>query len=202
MVDPYNVTNFSRSRWELEEYFLFCAAVAGKKATMIAGKITQFLMEARADETPFEYVRRLVDEDRLTQRLKEVRLGKYAVLSSAYALAATTEGLLEAEPEVLETIPGVGPKTARFFILHTRRGARVAVIDTHVLKYLKSRGRKVPKGFPTGRVYARLEAIMLEEMDASGMDRAEFDLAIWSHYASNGASPLPVVPTTAQRRWR
>lgn len=200
MVDPFNVTNFERSLRELEEYFLFCVAVAGKKATMIAGKIDEFLSESRADETPFEYVLRLDFEGRLAERLLEVRLGKYAVLSRAYPLAAAKPGLVHASSDELEMIPGVGPKTARFFILHTRPDARVAVIDTHVLKYLKSRGHKVPKGFPTGQTYARLEALMLEEIDASGMTGAEFDLAVWSHYASNGVSPLPPVPSIRKRR--
>ena len=200
MVDPYDITNFARSQPEMEEFFLFCVAVAGKKATMIAGKIDEFLSGAAAAETPFEYVRRLEGEGRLGGRLVEVRLGKYGILPRAYPQAATREGLVHAPVDELEMIPGVGPKTARFFVLHTRPGARVAVIDTHVLKYLKFRGHRVPNGFPTGRAYAGLEEIMLDEMDRSGMDRAEFDLAIWSHYASNGAYPLPPVPPRRRGR--
>lgn len=197
MVDPYNVTNFSRTPAELEEYFLFCVAVAGKKAVVIAAKIAEFLSAAHPGESPFEYVRRIDAEGRLHDHLVETRLGKYALLSRAYPAAARIPGLVSAPVESLESIVGVGPKTARFFVLHTRREARVAVIDTHVLKFLKSRGHRVPKGFPPPRDYRRLEDIMLGEMDASGMDRAEFDLAIWSHYASNGASPLPVPPALA-----
>jgi len=193
MIDPYNITDFSRSRSDLEEFWLFCLAVAGKKATVIADKVAEFLKDAEEGETPFAYVRRLWSESTLRDRLKGVRLGKYALLEKAYSasVADAAPDLTTATAEDLESIPGVGPKTARFFILHSRKDARVAVIDTHVLKYLRMLGHSVPKGVPSGREYKRLEEIMLSEMDKSGMPRAEFDLAVWSHFASNGASPLP-----------
>lgn len=194
MVDPFNVTNYSRTRSELEEYFLFCLAVAGKKATMIAAKVAEFLSGATPDETPFAYVLRLEAEGSLTARLIEVKMGKYALLTRAYAQAARMD-VATASVDELEALPGVGPKTARFFVLHSRRNAKVAVIDTHVLKFLREKGHEVPKGFPSPRDYKRFEQIMLSEIEASGMNTAEFDLAVWSHYASGGASPLPGVAT-------
>mgnify|MGYP002622262244 CR=1 FL=1 len=196
MVDPYDVTDFARSRGGLEEYWLFCLAVAGKKATMIASKVDEFLGGASADETPFSYVRRLVSEGTLAERLADVRMGKYALLERAYSASVSpgAPDIATASAEELEGIPGVGPKTARFFIVHSRKGARVAVIDTHVLKFLRDRGHRVPPGFPGRRDYARLERIMLSEVDASGLDPAEFDLAVWSHYASGGKTPLPSSP--------
>lgn len=192
MVDPFNVTDYSRSQHDLEEYFLFCLAVAGKKAVMIAAKVSAFLDGAAADESPFAYVLRLEREGTLADRLRDVKLGKYALLAQAYPAAARVADISTAPVDELEALPGVGPKTARFFVLHSRPEARVAVIDTHVLKFLRERGHDVPKGFPTSNAYSRLEGIMLREMDASGLPRAEFDLAVWSHYASNGATPLPV----------
>jgi len=199
MVDPYDVTDYGRSRAELEEYFLFCLAVAGKKAVMIAAKVAEFLKGAAPGETPFEYVLRIEREGTLSDRLKEVRLGKYALLEAAYSAAARIGDISAASVEQLEALPGVGPKTARFFILHSRRDAKVAVIDTHVLKFLRERGHDVPKGFPTAQTYRRLEAVMLDEMEASGLSRAEFDLAVWSHYASGGKTPLPA-PAAAVRQ--
>ena len=86
--------------------------------------------------------------------------------------------------EDLERVVGIGPKTARCFVMHSRRGARHAGLDTHVLKYLKSRGVDVPKSTPTGRRYAELERIFLDMADESGKSPAEFDLEIWKRYSS------------------
>lgn len=192
MVDPLNVTDFGRTRDELEEYWLFCLAVAGKKASVIAAKIDEFLSEARA-ESPLSYVRRLDAQGALLDRLVAVKIGKYGLLARAYSASAApgAPDLATAGVEALESLPGVGPKTARYFLLHTRRNACVAVIDTHVLKYLRALGHDVSRGFPSARDYLRLEKIMLAEMDASGMGPAEFDLAVWSHYATKGERPLP-----------
>lgn len=196
MIDPFKITNFNRSTEELQEFWLFCLAVAGKKATMIASKIDEFLSGRNLNETPFEYVDRLSHSGELLERLKDVRMGKYALLELAFANSAQAGrlDLREVMPSDLEELPGVGPKTARFFIMHSREDAQIAVIDTHVTKYLKERGHDVPNGVPTGKVYARLEQIMIAETKASGMSPADFDLAIWSHYASNGEKPLPAVP--------
>ncbi|WP_315922826.1 hypothetical protein [Mesorhizobium sp. SP-1A] len=198
MIDPFKITNYQRTTEELEEFWLFCLAVAGKRATMIAAKIDEFLSGRINGESPFEYVDRLANSGELLGRLKEVRMGKYALLEAAFANSAEV-GRLDlrgVSPQELEELPGVGPKTSRFFIMHSRENAHIAVIDTHVTKYLKERGYDVPNGVPTGKVYARLEQIMIAETKASGMSPADFDLAIWSHYASNGEKPLPTVPMT------
>lgn len=196
MIDPFKITNFERTTEELQEFWLFCLAVAGKKATMIAGKIDEFLEGRSSNETPFEYVDRLAQSGELLARLKDVRMGKYALLELAFANSAQSGrlDLRKVVPSDLEELPGVGPKTSRFFIMHSREDAQIAVIDTHVTKYLRERGYDVPNGVPTGKVYARLEQIMIAETKASGMSPADFDLAIWSHYASNGEKPLPAVP--------
>lgn len=195
MIDAFDVTNFKRTQSELEEYWLFCVAVAGKTATIIAKKINQFLSDKYLCETPFDYVRRLNKEGRLEARMREVKLGKYTNLVPSYTAisAADAPDLRTAAPAEFETIRGVGEKTSRYFILHSRENANVAAIDTHVLKYLKARGYTVTKGIPKGKAYARLEGYMLAEMAASGMTPADFDLALWSHYASKGKYPLPQV---------
>lgn len=193
MVDPFQITDFKRDDTALQEFWLFCVAVAGKKATMIASKIDEFLSGCQDGETPFDYVRRLASEDRLIERMTEVRLGKYALLDRAWRFTVSEAGpdLRTAQVSELQSIHGVGFKTSRFFILHSRADADVAVIDTHVLKYLASLGHEVPDTIPVGETYLRLEAIMLDAARAAGMPMADFDLAVWKHYASGGAHPLP-----------
>lgn len=194
MIDAYDVTIFDRSDHELEEFLMFCLAVAGKKATVIAQKIDQLLCGAEAGETPFDYVARLDAQGLLHDRLRAVKLGKYRVLSRAYpAVASLFKGRLrEVSPADLETVVGIGPKTARYFLLHSRKDpGPIAVIDTHVMKFLRHIGHDVPLRLPTRAEYPRLEALMIEAAGRSGMSMADFDLAVWSHYASGGASPLP-----------
>lgn len=193
MIDPYSITDFHRDDCALQEFWLFCIAVAGKKATMIAEKTHAFLAPRRQAETPFQYVARLSSAGRLRSAMAEVRLGKYALLERAYAFSVGPGGpdLRTARADELQSIHGVGLKTARFFILHSRADADVAVIDTHVLKYIASLGHSVPSGVPSGEAYLRLERIMIERAKLSGMSMADFDLAIWRHYASGGRHPLP-----------
>lgn len=194
MIDAFKITDFARSEHELEEYFLFCLAVAGKKASMISSKLEQFLSRRSASEGPFDYVLRLESERSVGEELRRVKMGKYGLLEFAYpASARLFRGRLATAPvEELETIRGVGPKTARFFALHSRKEpGDIAVIDTHVLKYLRRIGHAVPDRMPDRRTYPRLERLMIDAAREAGMPMCQFDLAVWSHYASGGISPLP-----------
>jgi thermostable 8-oxoguanine DNA glycosylase len=196
MIDPHDVTNFSRSEPELQEYLMFCLAVAGKKASMIAKKLNAFLSGSIPGEEPFAYVLRLHASSRLDAELRKVGMGKYDLLGKAYPMIAQQfRGRLAHVPiGELESIRGIGPKTARYFALHSRSApGEIAVIDTHVMKYLRQIGHKVPKRLPTRSNYGRLERLMIDAAKASGMSMADFDLAVWNHYSSGGAWPLPAL---------
>lgn len=195
MIDPKKITDFNRSDSELQEFWLFCIAVAGKTASQIAVKIDGFLSPRKADETPYEFIRRLVSTNSLRAEMERVKLGKYDLLSKAYSFCVSDAGpdLRKASVQDLEQVHGVRHKTSRFFLLHSRAGADVAVIDTHVLKYLKHRGHPgIPDGVPQNNSYYDLEALMKAEAEAHAMPLAEFDLAVWNHYSSGGLEPLPV----------
>jgi thermostable 8-oxoguanine DNA glycosylase len=86
-------------------------------------------------------------------------------------------------PRDLEDIYGIGPKTARAFICWSRSDVSHAILDTHILKWLKQQGvDRVPKSTPTGISYMRLEKEFLSRVPAS-MTPAEFDLSIWTSFA-------------------
>lgn len=85
----------------------------------------------------------------------------------------------------LENIYGIGPKTARCFLIHSRPNMRFAGLDTHILKYLRGLGYEVPKTTPTGKKYKEIEQIFLNLVDKSGKSVAEFDLEIWRKYSSD-----------------
>lgn len=194
MIDPTKITDFARSRHELEEFWLFCIVVAGKTASQMALKLDQFLDGRLPSEGPFDYVRRLIAEDRLDAEMRAIKLGKYNLLNKGFpqSVAVDAPALESASAQELSAIHGVNHKTARFFILHSRQDADVAVIDTHVLKFLRHRGHEgIPTSVPQNDKYYVIEELMKAEARKSSLSYAEFDLAVWNHYSSNGQSPLP-----------
>lgn len=203
MIDPFNITNYNRTDVELEEFWLFCLAVAGKKATMMAEKVDEYLRPIHSKEsifkTPFELINYqslgFGAGSALDLSLRAVKMGKYALLKKGFEESAKKGNSwfrTASAEDIRQNITGAGYKTSRFFTLHSRQNEQVAVIDTHMLKYLNHIGApNVPSGIPVGPDYLRLEAILLAEAKKKKMAMADFDLAIWSHYAGGGVTPLP-----------
>jgi thermostable 8-oxoguanine DNA glycosylase len=190
MIDPRDVTKFDRTQTELEEYWLFCIVAAGKTAMTQARLLDGYLKEGAKDLmatawTPFDIIRYQVQEDKLLDALKASRLGQYNRLKKAFEQSVNLD-LRSCTVADLEAITGVGPKTARFFILHTRPDQSMAVLDTHILKYLRDKGHTTQKVTPpAGKKYNELEAIVIAEAKASGMSQPDFDLHIWKTYSGN-----------------
>jgi hypothetical protein len=207
VVDPYAITDYGRDDAALELMAVFCACVAGKKATMISGMVAELLGGCGREGTAFERIRSMVADGSLDSNLRRSRVGKYGLLTRGLGdLATSGVDLRTCGPDDLELFRGIGMKTSRFFILHSRPGARVAVIDTHVLKYLRAIGtERVPGTIPTGKDYLRLEQVILGEADRLGMTVAEFDLKVWKWFADRNvgvpgfALPLPARPRTRRK---
>jgi thermostable 8-oxoguanine DNA glycosylase len=120
----------------------------------------------------------------LPQTLKSFGIGCYNnKAKSMWDLVNKGLDLKKCSVEDLESVHGIGPKTARCFIIHSRKNARHAGLDTHILKFLREKGHEVPKATPTGKKYRELEGVFLDYADKSGKSVAEFDLDIWRHYA-------------------
>lgn len=185
MIDVFDVTNFKRTKSELEEYFIFAVCVAGKTASIIAKKVHSFIYESKFYEngdSPFDVVKKMIKDDCLDQELHRVRMGKYEILNRCFTqLIQNDFDMYKVSPEELEKLPGVGYKTSRYFIMHSRDKQELAAIDTHILKFLKSKGHEVPKTTPgSSKKYKELETLFLKYAKESGMSLADFDLHIWS----------------------
>lgn len=191
VVDPFAITNYDRTQAELEALFVFCVCVAGKKASMISRMVAEFLGDCAYRGSPFARIRGMLRDGTLDENLRRAHLGKYKLLHRCF-VEATAPGALDlktATVEQLEAIHGWGNKTSRFFILHSRRGARVAVIDTHMLKYLRAIGTpRVPAVIPSGKDYLRLEKVILAEAERLGLNEADFDLQVWTWYTGKSRS--------------
>lgn len=187
MIDPTKITNYNRNQRELEEFLLFCIMVAGKSASGTAQKLHQFLMRRENNESPLEYVDALVHEELnldLDIAMRNVRLGQYKRLGTAFrGILQFQNRLHEVSVEDLESISGIGSKTARFFILHSRPNVSHAVLDTHILKWLREQGFDAPKSTPPKKKYAELEKIFLTFAWKNEITPAELDLQIWKSYS-------------------
>jgi hypothetical protein len=189
MIDPNHVTNPARTEAELEEFLLFCVVVAGKNADQQAAKLERFLGGRR----PFAFIRASEREGLLVPRLREVRLGKYTLLERSFReLAHSGVDLASCPWEDLKAFPGIGLKTAKFFVLHSRPRQMHGVLDTHVLAWMAERwtpgsGRAaaVPRHSPQDpRAYRFWETVyfgmVAERHHPSGaVDWAKFDLELW-----------------------
>ena len=191
MVDPVNITDYNLSNERLEEYILFCIAVAGKNALTTSRNLERLLQhlhwEARVEGwKPFEVVRRF-SRDYLSEKMKEFGIGCYGLKSIGfYQICRKKIDLRACTPAQLEECDSIGPKTSRFFILHTRKKAKVACLDTHILKWLKELGHDVPGSSPQStKKYAEIEAIFLEIARKKRMSPAKLDLMIWRKYSGN-----------------
>jgi thermostable 8-oxoguanine DNA glycosylase len=190
MITPTSITNYNRTEAELEEFLMFAILVAGKGAEQQAKKLQSFLWLAEngfglpKDTTPFEYLEYLIKGNKLTHVMMFCKLGQYKRLLVAFLGILRFKGKLSTVTiEELESISGIGSKTARFFILHSRPNQRVAVLDTHILKYLRHMGHNVPKATPTKNKYKAIEDTFISIADGLKMSIADLDLHIWKTYA-------------------
>jgi thermostable 8-oxoguanine DNA glycosylase len=184
MIDAANITKYNLSQAELEARIVFWILAAGKNGTRAAKIANAMVEEASAvNETLFDYLH-LLDFGDTVNMCKYYKTGCFgAKARSIYEICRADLNLRTCTTEDLEKIYGIGMKTARCFIIHTRENASCAGLDTHMLKYLRSLGYDVPKNTPSSKkLYLTLEKIVLNLADKAGESPAKFDLNIWNKY--------------------
>ena len=194
MIDPYNITDYSRKRGELEEFLLFCIVVAGKTAYIQAQKLDDFLKSINIrlmmpeSTSPFQSLKSANQHGILMEEILRAKLGQYKKIYNGFKYITEREyDLSRMTPEELELIPGVGMKTSRFFLLHSDKTYKdkIAIIDTHILKFIKENiDIRAPKSTPTIRVtYKYWEDRFLYWCESNNKIVADFDLEVWKSYA-------------------
>ena len=190
MVDPDYITDYNHDTYGLQEVLLFWVCAAGKNAKTSAAALDTMMDEAESwlspkDQgsfNPFETLK-FVGEG-LVEMLKTHGIGCYN--NKARTIRELIESNLDLKTctrdDLLE-IYGIGMKTASCFIMHSRKNARCAGLDTHILKYLRDEGYDVPTATPgSKRKYLEIEQKFLALADKSPKTVARFDLDIWKRY--------------------
>ena len=193
-IDPYNITNYSRTEEELQLFLLFCIVVAGKTAYIQAEKLEQFLCSVNERlmmpkfVLPFQTIRSAEQHGILMEEIQKAKLGQYRKIYAGFKFITEYKfDLRNTTTEQLEVIPGVGMKSSRFFLLHSDEtyNNRIAILDTHILKFIKENiDERAPKSTPTIRVtYKFWEDMFLYWCEKNNKNVAEFDLETWKSYA-------------------
>ena len=192
MINPAEVTNYNRTQYELEEFILFCINVAGKKSAIEAPKLEVFIERAKditKESTPFNCIRKLIKLGRLNEIMHWAKLSPYAQRYNSYVAVAKIKDLQTVTLNRLLQVPGIGLKTARFFLSHSREDFDEPMLDTHILRFLRDQGYSdAPKSTPTNEnTYHYFANIFKNIARQLGKTVTDLDLEIWKQYSGTTA---------------
>lgn len=220
MIDPQNVTDFNRNELQLQELLIFCIAVFNKNADQTKVKVENFLNWCRNQSPAKDHFARIrvleqrhfddglpLKDDRthhpgMKYLVHKFKFGNTTQKSNGiHGVVNAGLNLRTCTPKDLEQFNGIGMKTSRYFILHTRKDARVACLDTHVLRWLREKTKLdwIPTKPPSGKKYLRTEKLFLHMADWKGISPAELDLAIWN--AQRGSEMKKMAWDDAIKNW-
>ena len=194
MIDPAKVTNYNRTHAELEEFLLFGINVAGKKCSVEAPKLERFLIGLRdrygkcllsgQTPSPFNLVRYAWAEGTLQNLMKKYGIAPHKQRYNSYCDVIQISDLYLVSLNRLLQVRGIGLKTARFFLSHSRENFDEPMLDTHILSFLRDQGYSdAPKTTPSNpSVYAQYASIFKDIARQLGESVTDLDLRIWKQY--------------------
>ena len=180
------ITKYNRTDEELQEFWYYCILLSTKNHIRAYTHIKRYLCEMKEGETPFEYTKRLYLSGDLPRMLKFSELEKYKAIGASF-LESCKLDLRTCSIESLLNIYDVTNKLARFFILHSREGVSVVVLDSHILRYLRHFDEAVPIVTPINdRFYLKWEEYALATLPSHfpGKTLAEIDSIILLNMAN------------------
>lgn len=157
--------------------------------------------------SPFGVLKGLVDNKILGSFLELHSIGQYHRIGKAYDQISRTRGGIHVINQVtvddLVKYDGIGPKTARFFMLHSFPNCNYAVLDTHILRHIAEyvelslgliRKFQVPRTTPQiESEYKFWETFFLGMCNQAGRSTAEYDLATWNNRSKKTKEVMPMV---------
>jgi hypothetical protein len=188
MINPAEITNYNRTQSELQEFILFGINVAGKKSSIEAPKLEVFIERAKnitKETLPFNCIRKLIKLGRLNEIMHWAKLSPYAQRYNSYVAVSKIKDLQSVSLNRLLQVPGIGLKTARFFLSHSREDFDEPMLDTHILRYLRDQGyADAPKSTPSNEnTYYYFANIFKNIARQLGKSVTDLDLEIWKQYS-------------------
>ena len=188
MINPAEVTNYNRTQDELQEFILFCINVAGKKSSIEAPKLEVFIQRAKditKETSPFNCIKKLIKLGRLNEIMHWAKLSPYAQRYNSYVAVSKIKDLQTVTLNSLLHVPGIGLKTARFFLSHSREDFDEPMLDTHILQFLRDQGyTDAPKSTPSNEnTYHYFANIFKNIARQLGKSVTDLDLQIWKQYS-------------------
>jgi|SRR3990167_2864378 len=184
MINPQEITNYNQTKFQLEETIIFWILVAGKNAKNTAKSLDKLLNKIDGYKNgPFNSLKKYSLEQ-IKVLLKESGIGCYNY-KSKYIIDLINKNvdLKKCSIKELESVKGIGLKTSRCFLLHSRKNQKLSGLDVHILQHLKFLGHDVPKNTPSKSKYLELEKIIISLAEKENMSYAEYDLTIWNKYS-------------------
>ena len=188
MINPAEVTNYNRTQYQLEEFILFGINVAGKKSSIEAPKLEVFIERAKnitKETLPFNCIRKLIELGRLQEIMHWAKLSPYKQRYNSYVAVSKIQDLRTVTLNKLLEVAGIGLKTARFFLSHSREDFDEPMLDTHILRFLRDQGHKdAPKSTPSSlSVYSYYANAFKMLARTLGKSVTDLDLEIWKKYS-------------------
>ena len=188
MINPAEVTNYNRTQSELQEFILFCINVAGKKSSVESPKLEVFIERAKditKETSPFNCIKKLIKLGRLNEIMHWAKLSPYAQRYNSYVAVSKIKDLQTVTLNRLLQVPGIGLKTARFFLSHSREDFDEPMLDTHILHFLRDQGyTDAPKSTPSNEnTYFYFANIFKNIARQLGKTVTDLDLEIWKQYS-------------------
>lgn len=188
MINPAEVTNYNRTQYQLEEFILFGINVAGKKSSIEAPKLEVFIERAKnitKETLPFNCIRKLIELGRLQEIMHWAKLSPYKQRYNSYVAVSKIQDLRTVTLNKLLEVAGIGLKTARFFLSHSREDFEEPMLDTHILRFLRDEGYKdAPKSTPSNvGIYSYYANVFKMFARTLGKSVTDLDLEIWKKYS-------------------
>lgn len=196
---------YDGTRLQLDKFLLTCVFVAGKNAAVQQKKVDAFVECVRRDLGNYavdslgilsaihnSYASVDAVTGAISGWLQEVKAGQYGRITKCIHSLSERVGsgklqLKDTSRSNLYRIPGIGLKTASFFMLYTDKNAKnkYACLDTHILKWLAANYPKesIPDRTPSKpSEYTRLENLFLAACKERNKIPSDLDFEIWSEY--------------------
>jgi thermostable 8-oxoguanine DNA glycosylase len=173
--------NWANTREKRELVLLFSIMAAGKSADRTSDALN-YMMHMLPGNTPLDKIRGLVKRQDALEKLKSFRIGQHnRILKAFRAIVDFDVDVTPPDPDKLRNIPGIGLKTSSFVALVYDRTLPVAVLDTHVLKFLRNRMKiEAPLGTPSSaKIYDRLSRPIIRLATLLDVTCGDLNIVLW-----------------------